>query len=128
MSYNSAYSRSINKSRGKASGLDEPEFLDQKRNVYGQYRHAPKYEAPDDKFSTGASQSPRRPYIVPPTEQPTAPIVLEACEYCGRKFNPGKLASYAPPLYFVSFLDYFLRLTFCFVANSVATKTCENLS
>ena len=77
---------SPNPEKSKTYGLDEPEVLDNKRRVYGQYRAAPQYTQPDDKFSTGASISPRKAAIVP--DGPGQSITLEPCPTCNRKFNP----------------------------------------
>lgn len=76
MNYSTTSSPAL--SNPKINAFDNPQFLNEKRKVYGQYKSSPRYNAPDEKYSK-TSQSPRKAAIVP--EYASENIVLESCEH-----------------------------------------------
>jgi hypothetical protein len=73
--------------KSKAYDVNDPDFADKKRQVYGQYRPISSkivtVEPPQYYKSPTKS-------VTPMTENPNGSIKLVPCPSCGRKFNPSK--------------------------------------
>ena len=79
----------------KTNDFDNPNYLEEKRKVYGQYRPVSSKRAKID--DPEYHKTPRKKAVVmdanPMTENPIGSIKLVPCPSCGRKFNQGKLAN-----------------------------------
>jgi hypothetical protein len=82
----------------KAVDIEDPEFIENKRKIYGQYRPISSKRVETETNSTVKNfQSPRKAAVVRTvhmTENPTENVELSSCPSCGRKFNKGEFTFY----------------------------------